>query len=78
MPVIYSSSRDAALVSRIIDSRQLQQRREFTMLLPGVGLCAYAFTVIPADLTGSMPTEMLKQRTERFDIKFKRLSASWL
>ena len=25
-----------------------------------------------------MPTEMLKQRTERFDIKFKRLSASWL
>ena len=29
-----------------------------------------------------LPTEMLKQivlqRTERFDIKFKRLSASWL
>jgi len=25
-----------------------------------------------------LPTEMLKQRTGRFDIKFKRLSASWL
>jgi len=25
-----------------------------------------------------LPTEMLKQRTERFDIKFKRLLASWL
>jgi len=25
-----------------------------------------------------LPTEMLKQRTERFDMKFKRLSASWL
>jgi len=25
-----------------------------------------------------LPSEMLKQRTERFDMKFKRLSASWL
>jgi len=25
-----------------------------------------------------LPSEMLKQRTERFDVKFKRLSASWL
>jgi len=25
-----------------------------------------------------LPSEMLKQRTKRFDMKFKRLSASWL
>jgi len=25
-----------------------------------------------------LPSEMLKQRTERFDMKFTRLSASWL
>ena len=25
-----------------------------------------------------LPSEMLKQRTERFDIAFMRLSASWL
>jgi len=25
-----------------------------------------------------LPSEMLKQRTGRFDMKFKRLSASWL